>query len=90
MSKIVTEEILKGFLNSIKSIFCTQNDLNSEISSLKENLNNEISSLKENLNSEISSLKNSQTINTLQVNGSLKIPTNMPANPISGNIWLEL
>lgn len=79
MSKIVTEEILKGFLNSIKSIFCTQNDLNSEISSLKENLN-----------SEISSLKNSQTINTLQVNGSLKIPTNMPANPISGNIWLEL
>lgn len=79
MSKIVTKEILKGFLNSIKSIFCTQNDLNSEISSLKENLN-----------SEISSLKNSQTINTLQVNGSLKIPTNMPANPISGNIWLEL
>ena len=79
MSKIVTKEILKGFLNSIKSIFCTQNDLNSEISSLKENLN-----------SDISSLKNSQTINTLQVNGSLKIPTNMPANPISGNIWLEL
>lgn len=97
MNKIVTKEILDDFLKSIKGIFATSSELksvkentDSEISSLKESLNNETSTIKENLNKEISSLKESQTISSLQVNGSLKIPTSSPSSPVSGNIWLEL
>lgn len=97
MNKIVTKEILDEFLKSIKDIFATSSELKSvkentdnEISSLREGVNSEISSIKQNLNNEISSLKNSQTISSLQVNGSLKIPTTQPSNPVAGNIWLEL